>query len=97
MPQRETAFDGRCFPLFILFKPSCPCLKKPNLISARSASEFFYTIPSFKLTTFPSICESDLKTGQRAIPTPEKTIGCKSNRRDALLKKPGPVSSIGLG
>jgi hypothetical protein len=31
-----------------LFKPSCPCLKKPNKISARSASFFFLVVAYFK-------------------------------------------------
>ena len=55
MPQRETAFDNRCFPLFILFKPSCLCLKKPIQISARSASN-----PPDSLAAIQSVCESTL-------------------------------------
>jgi hypothetical protein len=27
-----------------LFKPSCPCLKKPNKIDARSASDLMYAV-----------------------------------------------------
>jgi hypothetical protein len=55
--------SNRCslFPSsFLLFKPSCPCLKKPYKIDARSASDFFYPIPSFILAALPSISESTL-------------------------------------
>lgn len=39
------SFDSPLFPSFLLFKPSCLCLIKPNLIIARSASYSFSDNP----------------------------------------------------